>query len=74
MIADFWKFAHGPTVWPAFWGEFIALDCWRNLMLTSIFPAVFPGLVESIDDGDEARFKKWADIIEGILLDAAKSL
>jgi hypothetical protein len=23
VIADFWKFAHGPTVWPAFWGEFI---------------------------------------------------
>ena len=24
VIADFWKFAHGPSVWPAFWGEFIA--------------------------------------------------
>lgn len=25
VIADFWKFAHGPSVWPAFWGEFVDL-------------------------------------------------
>lgn len=34
VVADFWKFAHGPTVWPAFWGEFIDFVYQRNLMLT----------------------------------------
>ncbi|KAL1853682.1 hypothetical protein VTK73DRAFT_8880 [Phialemonium thermophilum] len=36
--------------------------------------AVFPGLVESIDTRDEARFLKWVDIIEQAILDAAESL
>ena len=41
VIGDFWKFAHGPTIWPAFWGEFLPYVYERNSMLMSVAtPAV----------------------------------
>jgi N-acetylated-alpha-linked acidic dipeptidase len=36
--------------------------------------AVFPGLVESIDDKDYKNAERWVDIIEDVLQKAAKSL
>lgn len=36
--------------------------------------AVFPGLMEAIDERDEERFKKWIDITENAILKAAESL
>lgn len=36
--------------------------------------AVFPGLVEAIEGGDYERAYEWAEIIEGTLKDAARSL
>ncbi|KAB5578650.1 hypothetical protein GE09DRAFT_557560 [Coniochaeta sp. 2T2.1] len=36
--------------------------------------AVFPGLMEAIDEKDEERFKKWIDITENAILKAAESL
>lgn len=38
------------------------------------FPAVFPGLVESIDAADWANAERWVDIIEGTIQTAAKGL
>lgn len=40
VIADFWKFAHGPTVWPAFWGESVVLVNEKIIMLISVLSAV----------------------------------
>ena len=39
-----------------------------------VLKAVFPGLVESIDDKNWDNAKKWVDIIEDCLKNAAKSL
>ena len=36
--------------------------------------AVFPGLVEAIDDKDYVNAERWAGIIEGLIFKAAKSL
>ena len=36
VVADFWRFAHGPTVWPAFWGEFFVLVYGSDLILISL--------------------------------------
>lgn len=36
--------------------------------------AVFPGLMEAIDQKDEERFNKWVNITENAILKAAESL
>jgi len=43
-----------------------------DLLMTA--SAVFPGLMEAIDQKDEERFKKWVDITENAILTAAESL
>jgi N-acetylated-alpha-linked acidic dipeptidase len=43
-------------------------------MLTTDDIAVFPGLVESIDDEDWVNAERWVDIIESRLKNAAHRL
>ncbi len=38
------------------------------------FAAVFPGLMESIDDRDWENALKWVDIVESCIRKAAKSI
>jgi len=40
FIADFAKFAHGPSVWPAFWGKHLRFFVRELVLKFDISPAV----------------------------------
>lgn len=63
-----------PGLWTGYAGGMLLCLLFLPCLYTNCLSAVFPGLVESIDDKNYVNAEKWVDIIEKILISATKSL